>query len=38
MLALATFGLAGMWFAIFADAGVAAITIINGTRAYGTVF
>jgi Cd2+/Zn2+-exporting ATPase len=34
-LAFATFGLAGMWFAIFADVGVAAIAIINGTRAYG---
>lgn len=34
-LALATFGLAGIWFAIFADVGVAAIAIVNGTRAYG---
>ena len=37
-LALATLGLAGMWFAIFADVGVAAIAIINGTRAYGRLF
>jgi Cd2+/Zn2+-exporting ATPase len=34
-LGLATFGLAGMWFAIFADVGVAAIAIVNGTRVYG---
>lgn len=34
-LGLAVFGLAGMWFAIFADVGVSAIAILNGIRAYG---
>ncbi len=34
-LGLAVLGLAGMWFAIFADVGVSAIAILNGIRAYG---
>lgn len=35
ILGLAVFGVAGMWFAIFADVGVSAIAILNGIRAYG---
>lgn len=34
-LGLAVSGLAGMWFAIFADVGVSVIAILNGVRAYG---